>query len=168
MQIFYFSLFIFGILWSKISSLNVTDTRTKKQLSLITVVQFPNLECTSTTSSATSGTCITTSECSSKSGTAAGTCAAGFGVCCVVAVSTCGSTLSSNTSYIRNPGYPSSYTSASAGTCSYTIKKFSDDICQLRLDFQEFSGFVVGGSGACTDTFAAAGQTGKNPPSICG
>ena len=46
--------------------------------------------------------------------------------------------------------------------------KFSDDICQLRLDFQEFSGFVVGGSGACTDTFAAAGQTGKNPPSICG
>ena len=31
MQIFYFSLFIFGILWSKISSLNVTDTRTKSK-----------------------------------------------------------------------------------------------------------------------------------------
>ena len=41
----------------------------------------------------------------------------------VVAVSTCGSTLSSNTSYIRNPGYPSSYTASSAGTCTYTIKK---------------------------------------------
>ena len=48
------------------------------------------------------------------------------------------------------------------------IKKASDDICQLRLDFQTFNGFVVGASGACTDTFAVAGQSGKNPPSICG
>lgn len=28
------------------------------------------------------GTCISTSECTSRSGSASGTCAAGFGVCC--------------------------------------------------------------------------------------
>merc|ERR1719270_2015326 len=44
----------------------------------------------------------------------------------------------------------------------------SDDICQLRLDFQTFSGFATTTGGACNDNFAAAGQTGKNPPSICG
>ena len=30
-----------------------------------------------------------------------------------------------------------------AGTCAYTIQKVSADICQLRLDFQTFSGFAV-------------------------
>ena len=38
----------------------------------------------------------------------------------------------------------------------------------MRLDFINFSGFVTGTGGACTDQFAAAGQTGKNPPTICG
>ena len=87
----------------------------------------------------------------------------------IVTTSTCGSTLSTNTTYIRNPGYPSSYTPSSAGTCTYTFSKVSDDICQLRLDFQTFSGFTTTTpAGACSDTFAAAGQTGSDPPSICG
>ena len=41
-----------------------------------------------------------------------------------------------------------------------------------RLDFQTFSGFevdtVTTGIGVCTDSFQAAGQTGVNPPAICG
>ena len=43
-------------------------------------------------------------------------------------------------------------------------------MCQLRLDFQTFSGFAVDSttSGLCDDSLAAAGQTGKDPPSICG
>ena len=88
----------------------------------------------------------------------------------VVTTSTCSSTISTNTTYIRNPGYPSTYTASSAGTCTYTINKISDDICQLRLDFQTFSGFATGPTtaGDCDDSFAAAGQTGKDPPSICG
>jgi len=46
----------------------------------------------------------------------------------------------------------------------------NDNICQLRLDFQTFSGFATSGTtaGTCSDTFAAAGQTGSNPPNICG
>ena len=62
--------------------------------------------------------------------------ALGFGVCCVVTTSTCGATLSSNITYIRNPGYPSSYTPSSAGTCTFTINKCSDNICQLREGFR--------------------------------
>ena len=86
----------------------------------------------------------------------------------MISTTTCGTTISTNTTYIRNPGYPSTYT-ATAGTCKYTIGKVSDDICQLRLDFQTFSGFVVGsGTGACTDSLTVAGQTGSNPPVICG
>merc|ERR1712241_803702 len=148
-----------------------TATRQLKQLSLFSVVQFPNDECTSSSDSTTMGTCLTSSECTSRSGTASGSCAAGFGVCCVVSTSTCGASLSSNITYIRNPGYPSSYTPTSAGTCSFTINKAADDICQLRLDFQTMSGYTLDTTttGACVGTsFEATGQTGKNPPKICG
>ena len=42
-------------------------------------------------------------------------------------------------------------------------------VCQLRLDFVSMSGYLTSTTaGACLDTFAAAGQTGVNPPSICG
>ena len=41
-----------------------------------------------------------------------------------------------------------------------------------RLDFQTFSGYTVdtttAGVGFCTDSFVAAGQSGVNPPTICG
>ena len=46
--------------------------------------------------------------------------------------------------------------------------KVSTDVCQLRLDFQTFSGFAFSTLGAKTDSMAAAGQTGVNPPSITG
>ena len=45
-------------------------------------------------------------------------------------------------------------------------------ISMFRLDFQTFSGYTVDttttGVGFCTDSFVAAGQTGVNPPTICG
>ena len=46
--------------------------------SLFSIVQFQNDECTSVSSSTTLGTCFTSSECSAKSGTASGNCAAGM------------------------------------------------------------------------------------------
>jgi len=97
-----------------------------------------------------------------------GNCAAGFGVCCVVTSSTCGAVISTNITYIRNSGYPSSITPTSTGTCSFTVKKASDDVCQLRLDFQTMTGYTATTAGACTDKFEATGQTGSNPPAICG
>merc|ERR1711923_421204 len=110
-----------------------THPRQRKQLSLFSVVQFPNDECVSTTSSITTmGTYLTASECTNRAGASSGTCAAGFGVCCVITTSTCGATVSTNITYIRNPGYPSSITPTSTGsTCTTTIRKVSDNICQL-------------------------------------
>merc|ERR1711990_1001443 len=145
------------------------DGRAGKAFSLFSIVQFPNQQCTGSSSSTTYGTCYTSSECSAKGGSADGNCAAGFGVCCVIYTTTCGTAISTNTTYIRNPGYPSSYTASSASTCTYTFSKVSDDICQLRLDFQTFSGFATSTTaGDCYDTLAMAGQTGVDPPSICG
>ena len=111
-----------------------------EQIPLFSIVHFPNEECTSTSSGSSSslGTCFTSSECTSKSGTAKGSCAFGFGVCCVISSSTCGSTVSTNITYIRNPGYPGSITPTSTGTCSFTIDKASDDICQLREGLKIF------------------------------
>ena len=87
----------------------------------------------------------------------------------MITSSTCSSSVSTNTTYIRNSGYPSSYTPTTTGSCTFTINKVSADVCQLRLDFQTMSGFATTTpAGACSDSFAAAGQTGKNPPTICG
>merc|ERR1719429_386127 len=164
------SLAVLGVLAISTSGIarNITDSKHGKAFSLFSIVQFPNQQCTGSSSTSTYGTCYTSSECTTKGGSADGNCAAGFGVCCVITTSTCSSTISTNTTYIRNPNYPSSYTATSAGTCAYTVSKVSDDICQLRLDFQTFSGFATTTGGACNDYFTAAGQTGKNPPSICG
>ena len=43
---------------------------------------------------------------------------------------------------------------------------FSDP--SLRLDFQTMSGYTATTAGVCTDKFEATGQTGSNPPAICG
>merc|ERR1711953_847028 len=68
------------------NTLDSAKPREEKHFSLFSVVTFKNDECTSLSSvagGATTGTCYSTTECSDKSGTASGNCAAGFGVCCV-------------------------------------------------------------------------------------
>ena len=92
----------------------------------------------------------------------------------VVSTSSCSSTISTNTTYIQNPGfvfifthssyqkifrYPSSFTPTSAGTCMFTVNKCLDDVCQLRLDFQTMTGLDLdtAADGACSDSFATAG-----------
>ena len=49
--------------------------------SLFTIVRFANLACTG--NNGYNGTCYTSAECSAKGGTGQGSCASGFGVCCV-------------------------------------------------------------------------------------
>ena len=50
--------------------------------------------CTTSAAGATTyGTCISTSECTSRSGSASGTCAAGFGVCCKYFLKECDKTI---------------------------------------------------------------------------
>ena len=39
--------------------------------------------------------------------------------------------------------FPSSFTPKTPTTCVFTIGKMSDDICQLRLEFETMRGFAL-------------------------
>ena len=69
--------------------------------------------------------------------------------------STCDSslTVSHNNTYVRNPSYPSALSSStSTQTCGYKVQKLNDQICQLRLDFENLELGQTASSGVCTDT----------------
>ena len=119
----------------------------------------------STSSDETKGTCYTSSECSGKKGTADGNCASGFGVCCTFSVSSCGSTVSENCTYIKNPGYPSTY--STTGSCSYSVTPTNTDICQLRLDLDNFD-ITEGTTGTCTDSFGVSVGSERVYKDLCG
>lgn len=51
-------------------------------LSLFTIVSFKNEACVAS-GAGTNGTCYSSNECTKLGGTSAGTCASGFGVCCL-------------------------------------------------------------------------------------
>ncbi|XP_059097602.1 uncharacterized protein LOC131891926 [Tigriopus californicus] len=162
--------------------INDTD-REGKLLSLFQIIRFPNQPCIGQASK--NGTCYTADECSAKSGTNSGSCAQGYGVCCTFSA-TCGQTSNENCTYFESAG-------SEIGGCSLTICPCGDNICQLRLDFNQFMITgpstssdvvskqklgVVGAPGATkaislasrclTDTFSVTSTTGQAPPSICG
>merc|ERR1712038_571856 len=134
--------------------------RNKRLFSLFTVVTFPNDQCTAKSDTTMYGTCYAASECESKSGTVDGNCAAGFGVCCTFTQSSCGDSVSQNCTYITNPSYPTTYTTT--GSCTYTVAPLSSDICQMRLDFDNFD-ITETTAGVCTDSMVVTGPTGRNP-----
>eukprot|EP00095_Tigriopus_kingsejongensis_P004793 maker-scaffold77_size404793-snap-gene-3.33 protein:Tk04793 transcript:maker-scaffold77_size404793-snap-gene-3.33-mRNA-1 annotation:"hypothetical protein DAPPUDRAFT_311633" len=72
-----------------IASVSGNGARHKRVFSLFNVVTFKNGPCTSTTDSATKGTCLSNSDCVRQSGSTDGNCASGFGVCCVFAITGC-------------------------------------------------------------------------------
>ena len=51
-------------------------------------------------------------------------------------MTTCDSTVFNNCTYIENPLYPTKQ--AASSTCAYKIRPISSDICQLRLDLDNF------------------------------
>merc|ERR1712223_1148694 len=87
-----------------------TSKRDGKVLPVFQVVKFPNDNCIGATMN---GTCYTSEECSSKSGKNDGSCASGFGVCCVFSLA-CGGTASENQTYLTQ-------TSATAVASPYTF-----------------------------------------------
>merc|ERR1719431_2333547 len=88
--------------------------RGARALSVFNIVSFPNSACGAT--SGYNGTCYTSSECSALGGTASGTCASSFGVCCVFSIS-CGSSSSANNSYAIISSYS---TTSDKDPCTYT------------------------------------------------
>ncbi|KAJ9583664.1 hypothetical protein L9F63_021994, partial [Diploptera punctata] len=111
-----------------------TVERDGRFLSLFTIVQFQNQGCAA--SSGDNGTCLTSAECSERGGVASGHCANGYGVCCVF-LATCGQSTRENCTYFVNQGYPGPYDGT--GSCQLTINKAHPDICQFRLDFDQFN-----------------------------
>merc|ERR1719220_936560 len=129
------------------------------------------------------GTCYTAEECSDRDGVATGSCADGFGVCCVITL-TCGATSSENCTYLNLAA-----TAAVAGTqCNYKICPASSTVSRIKLDLTMFN--IAGpfnpdttGSNAAAlltielenaaigqcnmDTFQVSG-TGGASPVICG
>lgn len=146
-------------------------SRQPKLFSLFQVVTFQNGQCTGTTRN---GTCFTANECTNRGGTTSGTCASGYGVCCILAVG-CGSRSSENNTYLTQTS------SAGITLCSYTICKSQSDICRIRFDLTTFSiaspveGIIgntntAGGAiGDCTmDQFSVTNPDGAGSPIICG
>merc|ERR1719474_862841 len=154
--------------------------RTKKALSIFTVVKFPNEVCVAATSGR-NGTCYTNSECAAKGGSSSGSCASSFGVCCVFEKTCGGGSIAENCTY---------FTSAqvnAGSSCSLTICKCSSDVCQLRLDFETFqlsnpvtaTDITIGPAAAMAgsanrigncdvDNFSVSTPGAKSPPIICG
>merc|ERR1712087_96924 len=162
------------------ASLETTGTREGKVLPVFQVVKFPNDVCAG---ASRNGTCYTAEECSTKGGASDGSCASGFGVCCVFALS-CGGSASENQTYLIQ----SSVTTLTS-PCKYTICPASTDICRIRFDFTTMvlAGAVAGSItaaatavgaagtlngpnvGDCVDDmFSISGALGRGSPTICG
>ncbi|TRY74988.1 hypothetical protein TCAL_12452 [Tigriopus californicus] len=115
------------------------------------------------------GTCLSVQECSSQGGTSDGNCASGFGVCCLFMITGCGGTVNKNT------GFPGSDPN-NGRTCSVTLNRFANDICQIRLDFQSTTTLPLGTDpGSCGGTgdslsVISPHSSSQNafPPAICG
>merc|ERR1719493_332832 len=154
---------------------DVEEGAKAKALSIFNVVTFPNSACGAT--SGYNGTCYTATECSSMGGTASGTCASSFGVCCVFSIS-CGSSSSANNTYAIISSYS---TSTDSDPCTYKFCKTNSDVCKLRIDFDTM---VLAGPTGLSSTVAATdgpnlgdcsydsltvtNPGGASPPVICG
>lgn len=148
--------------------------RKEKSFSLFNVVKFRNSQCTSTAAASQAGVCYTSQECSDLGGSAQGNCAASFGVCCIITVSTCGGTVTQNCTYIENANFPQAVTGVAA--CTYMMTRCSSDICQVRLDFQNPTVLAqpVAANGLCNaENLVIVGGKAQtslsiNPPVLCG
>merc|ERR1712170_79040 len=128
------------------------------------------------------GTCYTAEECASRDGVASGSCAEGYGVCCIITVS-CGGSTSENCTYLSQAASttPSTDSDDLNQQCSYSICPRTSTVNRIRLDLMTFmiappfvptalDGTAAGTEdasqalGQCTgDTFQAG-----NSPVICG
>lgn len=175
MRVLYTSLVLCGLFSTAISY-------KAKNIAIFNVVKFQNTECTGGNNNP--GTCYTTEECEDRKGTADGTCAEGYGVCCIFEINCGGSSSENLTTFMSNDVQP--------GACQAKICKIDSDVVQLRLDFTTFvisdpsnsvdTAFSINNGnpstlpidmqtngGVCdTDSFAVTSPGGPGTPTICG
>ncbi|KAF2349273.1 CUB domain [Trinorchestia longiramus] len=113
-----------------------------------------------------SGICYSSADCTTLSGTPDGTCAKGLGVCCLI-TRTCEGTSAFQETTFTNPNYPSTQ-AAALGSCRIRITPLNDNICQLRLDFEEFTLSQPNPEGECDRDFLQVVAGSSNVPKICG
>jgi hypothetical protein len=123
-----------------VSALPEDAKHRKKAIGIFNIVKFPNEVCTSGSANQ-DGTCYTAEECTSRDGVASGTCADGYGVCCVITIS-CGSTSSENCTYLsqtasNSPNVDSSPDDSRA--CTYKICPRDSSIRRIRFDLTTFA-----------------------------
>jgi len=118
------------------------DYKAKRNIGIFNVVKFGNDPCEGSDNK--NGTCYTEAECENKGGKASGSCAEGYGVCCVFTEG-CGDVVAENGTYFESSGTPT-------GQCNLKVCKCDDNICQLRLDFMTF---VIAGPSTATTSMHA-------------
>lgn len=146
-----FGVFVLTFVAVTVQAVKSTDIQEgipdKKLISTFQIVRFPNDACTG--SNAKNGTCYTSAECSDKGGASSGSCADGFGVCCLFTVNECGKSSSENITYFENPS--ATFSTTEPSSCQLTILPSSSNICQLRIDF---GSFVITGPSTATNSQA--------------
>merc|ERR1712027_191780 len=137
--------------------------RDKKAFSLFSVVTFPNAECTTDTTPAMTGICVTAEECSNDGDVIAqaqGNCASGFGVCCMKRVEgSPNAAITSGLTYVQSAGFPQAVAALNPTAAGAAVAAVQRDfnimggpnVCQIRFDFITAS---VTGPGAATGTCA--------------
>merc|ERR1712109_303420 len=134
--------------------------RDKKAFSLFSVVTFPNAECTTDTTPAMTGICVTAEECSNDGDVIAqaqGNCASGFGVCCMRRVEgNPNAAITSGLTYVQSPDFPQAVTAlnpAGGAAVAAVQRDFNimggANVCQIRFEFITASITAPNGTGTC-------------------
>ncbi|CAH2084768.1 unnamed protein product [Euphydryas editha] len=133
-------------------------------LDVFEVVEFEHVSCFSV--NGLEGTCLHEHDCQKIGGVTMGTCADGYGTCCVI-LFTCDGHSSSSSGWFTNPGFP--MPSSDRLFCTFTLDKYSDQVQQIRLDFMDFE-ILPPTSGTCNqDQFLVTGQNINSViPILCG
>ena len=142
---------------------NGTSADPLRFLSPFTILTFPNLHCESSDATL-DGTCYTSTECSQRGGKSLGACAMGFGVCCIFNLD-CFSESGENGTIFTSPN-------TILPLCSAMIR-FSSDICQIKLDFEDLVLLDPDAEGLCTEgdylqIFGGAVAASSRLPLLCG
>ncbi|XP_018015876.1 uncharacterized protein LOC108672680 [Hyalella azteca] len=119
-----------------------------------------------TTNINTQGICYSATDCKNLGGTASGSCAVGFGVCCTFSRS-CESSTNVSQTLFQNPGYPAATTTV-LDACRLKVYPVNSNICQIRLDLTDFSFPQPDIEGECVTDFLQVIGGVTNTPLICG
>jgi len=162
------------------ATLAYAENRDGKSIGIFNVVKFNNDVCNADNQQM-NGTCYTAEECASRDGVASGSCAEGYGVCCIITVS-CGGSTSENCTYLSQAASTTPNTDSDDlnQQCSYSICPRTSTVNRIRLDLMMFmiappyAATLDGNAGGAENANRALGQcTGDtfqagNSPVICG